>query len=209
MKCEPYYFRPQGVTKLQFTHEDLSPIKAEIDSIMNNKAAALPANDDLAGHIDEEYELLSSRIHISNLISPAIDHYVSTFGFPEYNNNVLTNSRPYHMEKTWVNIQKKNEFNPYHFHGGIFSFVIWLEVPYTREEEEKMFPKKTKDKVNGCFQFMYNNALGYPKLETIFTDKTVEGTGLLFPSMLYHSVYPFYSSDKYRVSVSGNFKFMV
>ena len=32
---------------------------------------------------------------------------------------------------------------------------------------------------------------------------------LLFPSEMYHGVYPFYTSDDYRISVSGNFNFKI
>jgi len=31
----------------------------------------------------------------------------------------------------------------------------------------------------------------------------------MFPSQLIHAVYPFYTSDEYRISVSGNIKFKV
>ena len=35
-------------------------------------------------------------------------------------------------------------------------------------------------------------------------DKAWEGTMILFPSSLNHNVYPFYTSDDYRISISGN-----
>ena len=35
-------------------------------------------------------------------------------------------------------------------------------------------------------------------------DKKFEGTMLFFPSWLQHQVYPFYTSDEKRVSLSGN-----
>ena len=38
----------------------------------------------------------------------------------------------------------------------------------------------------------------------LFIDKTWEGTIVMFPSWLNHSVYPFYTSDDYRISISGN-----
>jgi hypothetical protein len=37
----------------------------------------------------------------------------------------------------------------------------------------------------------------------------MENTLLLFPAKLTHAVYPFYSSDDYRISVSGNVVFKV
>ena len=35
-------------------------------------------------------------------------------------------------------------------------------------------------------------------------EKTLEGNMVMFPSRLHHQVYPFYESDKERVSISGN-----
>jgi hypothetical protein len=37
----------------------------------------------------------------------------------------------------------------------------------------------------------------------------MENHFFLFPAELNHSVDPFYTSDKYRISVSGNYKFQI
>ena len=34
-----------------------------------------------------------------------------------------------YLHDLWVNYQYKHEFNPYHFHGGMYSFVIWMKIP--------------------------------------------------------------------------------
>ena len=36
---------------------------------------------------------------------------------------------PYYLVDWWVNIQKQNDFNPMHRHGGVYSFVIWMKIP--------------------------------------------------------------------------------
>ena len=36
-------------------------------------------------------------------------------------------------------------------------------------------------------------------------DRNSAGKMVIFPATLKHSVYPFYTSDDYRISVSGNF----
>ena len=43
----------------------------------------------------------------------------------------------------------------------------------------------------------------------IDVDKSFEGKMLMFPAKLQHLVYPFYTSDKERITVSGNIKFYV
>jgi hypothetical protein len=57
------------------------------------------------------------------------------------------------------------------------------------------------------FQFLYpyfsEEGLS---LTNIRADKKYEGKICIFPSYLHHSVFPFYSSDKYRISIAGNLK---
>ena len=61
----------------------------------------------------------------------------------------------------WFNNQLKGEFNPYHDHGGVYSFVR-LKIPYDHEEEKKL-PQfkgtKEEDIKAGCFEFEYYDIL--------------------------------------------------
>ena len=54
-----------------------------------------------------------------------------------------------------------------------------------------------------AFQFAYNSTVGLTYIHDFLLTKKDEGTMLLFPSMLHHSVAPFYN-DETRISVSGN-----
>jgi hypothetical protein len=51
--------------------------------------------------------------------------------------------------------------------------------------------------------------LGRIKQVPIPVDSSYEGTIMMFPSALNHGVYPFYTSDEYRISVSGNIRIKV
>jgi hypothetical protein len=55
------------------------------------------------------------------------------------------------------------------------------------------------------FSFLYSNTLGKISAQQIPVDKNMENNILIFPSNFYHMVYPFFTSDGYRISVSGNF----
>jgi hypothetical protein len=108
----------------------------------------------------------------------------------------------------WVNFQKKHEFNPVHVHDGLFSFVIWHKVPYTMDAEKANFPNmKEGDIKAGMFAFLFTDPMGRVTQETLPVDKTWEGKIALFPANLNHQVYPFYTSDEYRISISGNLGF--
>jgi hypothetical protein len=110
------------------------------------------------------------------------------------------------LESLWVNFQKKYEFNPNHNHAGIMSFVLWLEIPYNTENEMVNGAGKNSNvNLSSAFQFSYTDILGNIKNFSMVIDKTYEGKILIFPNKLVHCVYPFFTSDNYRVSVAGNF----
>lgn len=209
MKYSHKNFSSEGYLIINFDEDELLPIKEEIHYIKNNVHIATKVNDTLAGHLDKEYSLMKSKSWVEKLIIPSINEYVNIFGYPEYINDILSNNCSYYLDKIWVNFQQKYEFNPIHHHTGIFSFVIWINNPYGEEERKVFKGVRDKEKRNGCFEFLYTENNGFIRTENIFTDKSYNGKGVLFPSMINHCVYPFYSSDDYRISVSGNIKFKV
>ena len=133
-----------------------------------------------------------------------INHYENTFGYQAQKVPIFTDKDEveFHMLNWWVNYQKQYEFNPLHKHDGVYSFVIWLKIPYEWEEQNKDNKSRAKDK--GTFSFQYTNMFG----ELLNTDyklgKKHEGTMLLFPSRLNHEVHPFYNCEEERISISGN-----
>ena len=98
------------------------------------------------------------------------------------------------LMSTWVNYQKKYEYNPPHDHFGAFSFVIWLSLPYDTEEEKKLYKSSTD------FNFLYTQN---GKIQQCPIDAS-EGDIVLFKADQWHSVQPFFLSDEFRVSISGN-----
>lgn len=113
----------------------------------------------------------------------------------------------FELERIWVNIQRKGEFLPVHNHSGVYSFVIWSDVPFNIEDEIEASPNPTTEKNrSGHFQFLYTDALGKITTLNLPVDRRWEGKLCLFPSELHHQVYPFYSSDGVRVSISGNIR---
>jgi hypothetical protein len=202
-------FNNLGYLKEKLSDEDLAPIWEEVRHIQNNFNITEPANKNLAGNIEKEFDLIKCKNYAQDLILPFVFQYDKTYNFFS-RMAVLTNHRPIVLNKFWVNFQKKYEFNPVHNHSGLLSFVIWLQVPYTIEDENKFSPGKNSNKpCSGQFEFYYNTITGEMTSQTVPTEKSEENTLLLFPAKLSHSVYPFYTSDDYRISISGNFSFMV
>lgn len=210
MNITPIQFSNQGYLQFELNEEHLLPIKKEVVKIQNNFDTSFEANKILAGHIDKEYKLFECHSHVEKTLFPLIENYVNNFNMPQYIDNILTDNVPYVLDNLWVNYQRKYEFNPTHVHSGVFSFVIWLNIPYDINEEKKVFSKLDQRKNRtSCFEFKYINTLGVVSTCIMDIDKSYEGRGIFFPSMLSHSVNPFYTSDEYRISVSGNIKYKV
>tara|TARA_Y200000002_G_scaffold207149_1_gene170921 strand:+ start:755 stop:1342 length:588 start_codon:yes stop_codon:yes gene_type:complete len=110
------------------------------------------------------------------------------------------------LRDRWVNFQKKYDFNPIHAHTGAISFIIWMKIPYKYEDEANTPQAKgmTERHRSGCFQLLYTTMLGRITTHTYYLDTSYEGTIILFPSQFSHVVYPFYTSDEDRISISGN-----
>ena len=118
--------------------------------------------------------------------------------------------KPY-LHGLWVNFQKKGEFQPIHNHDGMFSFVIWMDIPYDWKDEAKLPFAKMRaagPPNGGNFSFVYSKGNCRSVSEYVIPmSPEMNGYCCFFPSDLCHHVYPFYTSDKERISISGNIKF--
>ena len=180
----------------------LQHIRSEIESIDFNTSESYHTN--LVGNISHEFILTKCREHVEKFaIYLATVHEEKYQSLKLVNDNMLPGKLK--LSTLWVNFQKKYEFNPIHKHKGLYSFVIWIDIPFKQEEESIIGPgyKSPGDKA-GSFEFIYTNSLGMIAGERIPADESYNGKMILFPARLNHTVYPFYSSDQYRISVSGN-----
>ena len=117
-----------------------------------------------------------------------------------------------YLHDMWVNYQYKHEFNPYHFHGGMYSFVVWMKIPTDWKEQNKLpflDGVNEDNKKASNFEFEYVDMLGTIKHFGYRLDSSMEGHMLLFPARLQHTVYPFYNCDEERISISGNLWYRV
>ena len=105
----------------------------------------------------------------------------------------------------WFVRQFENEYNPLHIHtGSRLSCVGYLKLPEGIEEEwEEDY--KDHHPSNGHIQFAAGTSAGYAC--TNFIVKPQVGDFYVFPSHLFHCVYPFYTKGERR-SVSMNMNFI-
>ena len=198
-----------NILATELTSENFKWIKKEV---VKAKKIGVKKNKSLAGHIKEEYAMPGINQSFNNfLLSNASTHEI----FKVYNNrfNVLSENKPIYLDNFWVNYQKKYEFNPIHGHSGLYSFIIFVKIPYDLKKEQNYFPEvsKTLDSRTQTSKLNFVNVEpnGQISTTTVPADKSFEGKMFMFPSRQRHLVYPFYTSDDYRITVSGNIKVKV
>ena len=162
-------------------------------------------NDRLAGNIDSSYEIYDKGGWFTeNVLLECGIKYEKNYG-NIWSKVPITGSHPFTLSSMWVNYQKQYEFNPLHDHTGVFSFVIWMQIPTDYEDQKQIsITKDSNLPVVSNFVLNYHNTLGMIAQHVYAMSKEMEGTMLFFPSQLMHSVYPFFNCNKDRISISGN-----
>ena len=168
-----------------------------------DKNGIVQMNPSLAGQITKEYQITKSLPLLNPYLEEMARAYQKEWNYypkENPNNNKLT------VESVWVNMQKKLEVNPLHNHDGTLSFVAWLHVPFKLEDERNMPNCKNSRTVElaSTFQFVYTTALGTIANCPMFVESGWEARIVMFPAKLLHMVYPFQTSDDYRISIAGN-----
>lgn len=200
-------FNNIGYMTHRFEEEQLSFLREEVNDIKTDFSAYKSSafNKKLAGNIQYEYFLPKSVPKLHDLLLPYLKAYNEQFAYMK-SISFMTHSVPIIMNSAWVNFQKKTEFNPVHTHDGIVSFVIYLDIPYSIEDEQSVTSSINSNvNIPAHFCLYYINSMGQIQPETIPVDRKYRNVLLMFPSKMAHCVYPFYTSDDYRISVSGNF----
>lgn len=191
-------FENFGLIKCQIPPALLSKLRQEALTNDSVHPTAIDGNG-----IPKTIKLQRNLDEFKTFIKSVSGEFINAFPryFKSFDN--FTDSVPLHYNQPWFNLQKKYEFVPNHFHEGCISYASWIQVPFEMREEHT----KGTNNYSGCFEFTYVSMLGNVMIERLYIDKSWEGTLIMFPSKLVHCVYPFYSSDDVRISLSGNILF--
>ena len=181
------------------------------DQFKDTDATSQHLHKRISGY-DLDHELPEDlKTDIEQVVRKLIDAHEHQYHYTSRIFNFMTDTVndeiQFKLERMWVNVQRKGEFLPVHNHSGVYSFVIWTDVPFNIEDETRASPNPTTDKNRaGYFQFLYTDTLGKINTLNLPVDKKWEGRLCVFPAELNHQVYPFYSSDDVRISIAGNFR---
>jgi len=202
-----FTFPNNGVVFHRVPDDLMSKVKDVTNkAVENGFEGSVEAGYKLTANIDKEYDFSKELAPVLLDYICGLIHLHDRRSQPHFINevvNVASHPRNFKFKDVWANFQKKHEFHPHHIHGGVYSFVIWTKIPYKLEDELAMFPKATL-KCASMFVFYYTDILGQVRSFPVPVDNDYEGIICLFPKGLGHSVNPFYTSDDYRIAVSGD-----
>ena len=205
MDLLPRHFPNIGVVEAQLPDDVVKNIWKVI-----KKARKKPEDmkGELAGNISSSIKLDGDspllKEFVGELLPKFIDSHINSYGAPW--RATMKEGEGFNLESLWVNFQKKHEFNPPHDHSGVFSFVIWMQIPTSYAEQKKLpiCAESNADNHISNFAFSYTNTLGKVSTFAYNMEKEAEGYMVMFPSQMLHQVFPFYENDGERISISGN-----
>ena len=187
------------------------------------KKKKINLKENLAGHISHSYKLEDPKnLVVEKLFNVVFNQVDNPKMFNSINEELQSNYKKVcpnqinnlvmkpRLCSLWVNFQKKGEFQPIHNHASLFSFVIWMDIPYHWKDEAKLPFVRSNNEIppGGNFSFVQCDNKSRSTYDYIIQlSPSKNGYCCFFPSDLSHQVYPFYTSDKERISISGNIVF--
>jgi len=186
-----------GILLTDIPTDLLKEIKKEVRDIKNRKKYTTGIS---SNKIAKHYSLIKTKPKLDEFLKICLNEYEKKYNYILEHSSKTLNRKSIDLVFTeaWFNIQKKGEFLSNHFHDGILSYSLWIDIPFENNLDD------TNEKFNSCFELMYTNIIGKIVSKKIFVDKSWEGKIILFPSTIVHCVYPFFKTKGDRVSVSGN-----
>ena len=191
-------YRPFGpsIGKTSIPEDLTNKINNYIDELIKDEERAKKQNVGkiLAGNVSQEFDLdpqFAMKCGWMEFLSKECGQWIR-----ESTGKKMTK---FNLIGSWVVRQFQNEYNPIHFRGGHVSGVGYLKVPKslggTFQENKRNNNNGEIHLIHGSKQFLS---------EAVFKIKPKVGNFYYFPNYLLHTVYPFYSENEERRSISFN-----
>ena len=205
------HFQTNGYIEVKLDKVTIDFLWKLIKRGLKNK---LSHKKNLAGNISKSYLLNDdNNFFYKKICEPLINIYRqnNNNGFDPTSTNTILDEVPFTLKDLWVNYQYQTEFNPYHDHGGVYSFAIWMRIPYDWQYQKELPQFSDINEKNikvGNFEFEFTDTLGDVNNFAYKLCPNLEGNMLFFPARLRHCVYPFYDIDDPRISIAGNLSYL-
>ena len=196
-KNSPSFFSPFGPTMGYFKMPGtlVEFLNNNIDKQLDDFSDYLVGKVSQELHFDKEI-----RKHVADyLIDFIVDYHQYTKNRNSMGQLNLDETKKPHLDiiSAWFVRQFENEYNPLHMHPNCtLSCVGYLKLPDGIDQE---WEEDYKDHYpsNGHINFVYGTADGAYTCSN-FLVKPKVGDFYIFPSFLYHAVYPFYTKGERR-----------
>ena len=192
----PHFFAPFGPTMGYFKMPDnlVNFLNKSMDKKLDD------FSDHLVGKVTQElhFDKDIRKYTANNLLKFIIDYHQYTKNRNSMGKFNLDSSKKAHLDivSAWFVRQFENEYNPMHIHNNCtLSCVGYLKLPDGIDEE---WEEDYKDHypANGHINFIYGS--DGPYTCSNFLVKPEVGDFYIFPSYLFHGVYPFYTKGERR-----------
>tara|TARA_B100001250_G_scaffold243022_1_gene208909 strand:+ start:4132 stop:4911 length:780 start_codon:yes stop_codon:yes gene_type:complete len=149
----------------------------------------------------QQWGLLDEKNKFQNeILQPMVDTYLVKYGLPFLKNT--THQHGFTFQRWWANVTTTGQYQALHNHDSVFSFVLWVNIPYHTDDERAIKGQMRPE--TGDFMLLYQDILGRQRKRGIHLTPNDNGKIVLFPSQLMHAVYPHFTTDKPRISVAGD-----
>ena len=190
---------------LQLTKEAMNHLWDNINGKQKDARNRLAGNISKSKYIEDK-----DNWFYENVMKQCIE-YLYYKDWNNYYNVHVTKCIPppvFTLDELWVNYQKQHEFNPPHYHAGLYSFVVFMKIPTHWEEQHALsMSAESRTPAASDFQFLLGVQSGMVESIKIHLSPEDEGRMFFFPAWVSHQVFPFYGTEEERITVSGNIYF--
>ena len=198
--CEPAELPNFGVIEAELEQEDIDYLWKLVHKYSHN--AKWEGNRLIS--IEEDFKQFplndDDNLFQNNVLRPCTDKYFETYGCPFKQKTTHTHELAF--SRFWCRASLDGDYQSIHDHQGIFTFVVWLTVPFEGADERQVqagFRPEASD-----FVLVYPDTCGQLQKRNFVLGKGAEGKMLFFPSDINHIVYPHYTSQEYRIALAGD-----
>ena len=198
--CEPPELPNFGVIEAELEQEDIDYLWKLVHKYSHN--AKWEGNRLIS--IEEDFKQFplndDDNLFQNNVLRPCTDKYFETYGCPFKQKTTHTHELAF--SRFWCRASLDGDYQSIHDHQGIFTFVVWLTVPFEGKDERQVqagFRPEASD-----FVLVYPDTCGQLQKRNFVLGKGAEGKMLFFPSDINHIVYPHYTTQEYRIALAGD-----
>ena len=198
--CEPAELPNFGVIEAELEQEDIDYLWKLVHKYSHN--AKWEGNRLIS--IEEDFKQFpfndDDHLFQNNVLRPCTDKYFETYGCPFKQKTTHTHELAF--SRFWCRASLDGDYQSIHDHQGIFTFVVWLTVPFEGADERQVqagFRPEASD-----FVLVYPDTCGQLQKRNFVLGKGAEGKMLFFPSDINHIVYPHYTTQEYRIALAGD-----